>query len=182
MGAPTKPTPATSEEQRAMLGNVRRIPRDVDMFTGEVVTKPPKRGNGSHIQLKSTGLEKTVVPGMASYAGEGPHGKRCEQCRWFGRVKVVRPDRDTIETCVDACLRAAQLTGRIPMARQQIKHCQACRFFAENDGGRHEWCIFEDGVTREILGTSPKGDVLGNEVGRPGPDPISDRIAKDEEG
>ena len=36
-----KPTPLTGDQQKAALGNVRRIPRDVDMFTGEVLTKPP---------------------------------------------------------------------------------------------------------------------------------------------
>lgn len=66
--------PMTGDEQKAALGNVRRIPRDVDMFTGEVVTKPPKRGNGSHVKLKPVGIEKPVVPGMASYAGEGQRG------------------------------------------------------------------------------------------------------------
>jgi hypothetical protein len=159
--------PLSSDEQKAALGNIQRKPQFVDMFTGEASTKLPRRGNGSHVQLKPTGIEKPVIPGMASFAGEGPAGKRCENCQWFGRVKVVRPDMDTIEVSVDACLRAAQLTGRVHAARVQIRFESACRHFSEGDGPR-EWRIGPDGKTHTIVGRDPQaGDVLGDEVSRP---------------
>lgn len=124
---------ATSEEQIAELGKIRRIPRDVDMFTGEVVTKPPKRGNGRHIVLKPTGIEKPVVPGMASYAGEGPHGKYCRDCDSFGEVAVVRPDgAETIEMNRRGCVKWASRMGHAqPMGARSIDACAACKHFTE---------------------------------------------------
>lgn len=151
--------PMTGDEQKAALGNVRRIPRDVDMFTGEVVTKPSKRGNGSHVKLKPVGIEKPVVPGMASYAGEGPQGKRCEDCRWFGRVTVRRPDGDsTHEEADEACVRAAQLLGRVPAMRTHIKLCAACKFFTAAKPKPRVYHIHKDGATI---------DGNGRAVGRP---------------
>lgn len=149
--------PMTSDEQQAALGNVRRIPQQIDLLTGDVVLKPPKRGNGSHVVLKPCGIEKPVVPGMASYAGEGPAGKRCEDCRWFGTVAIHRPSGD-IDEKTDACVRAAQLFGRLPMVRTDIKHCSACKLFVQLTEPHGIYRIRKDGETV---------DGNGRTIGRP---------------
>lgn len=40
------------------LGNITHKPMQRDMFTGELTDKKPKSGNGSHVVLKSTGIER----------------------------------------------------------------------------------------------------------------------------
>jgi hypothetical protein len=126
---------ATSEEQVAALGNVRRIPRDVDMFTGEVVAKPPKRGSGNHIRLH----DQTPKPiGMAYFPGTGPEGKYCQDCTHFGDLEVWRNGRITpaassresdprrIER--DACEKAARMLEGIPQ-KGGIGPNRSCKYF-----------------------------------------------------
>lgn len=136
----TKPH-ATTEEQTAHLGRVRRKPRYVDMFSGEVSETPPKRGNGSHIALKPLGIERPAVPGMASWAGGGPDGMRCKDCVYLGGVTVVRPSGER-ENSAAACAQYAKRTGHLPSVRYDITLCSACdQFKAETPGERKLWRI-----------------------------------------
>lgn len=136
---------ATTEEQTAALGGVRLKPMQRDMFTGELVDKPPKRGNGRHIALKPVGMERPAIPGMASWAGGGPEGKRCKDCAYLGAVTIRRPD-NTIERSSAACLKAMQRTGRLPMLRTDIAMAASCDLFGEETGVK-AWFINWDGAT-----------------------------------
>lgn len=84
---------ATSEEQVAQLGRVRRKPTQIDMFTGELVVKPPKRGNGLHVQLHRSPDEPVRAIGMAHFPGTGPNRKYCQDCAHFGDIEVYRGGR-----------------------------------------------------------------------------------------
>ena len=96
---------ATSEDQRAALGGIKRKPVQIDLLSGELVLKKPKSGNGSHILLKREGEEKAAVSGMASWAGSDPEGKYCEDCAFYGSVAVQRPN-SLVDRALAACLRA----------------------------------------------------------------------------
>ena len=129
----------------AVTGHVVRKPMQRDMFTGELVDKKPKAGNGSHIRLKPTGLERPAVPGMASWAGGGPEGKRCGECQHFGSVAILRPDTATQESKSTACLLAARRQGRLVQGRYDISLSAACYQFAEHLSGERAWAIGPDG-------------------------------------
>jgi hypothetical protein len=104
-----------------------------DLFTGEWHAKPPKRGNGSHIQLKPLDDEKAIVPGMASYAGEGPAGTYCRDCAQFG-VVAVQTGVDDVEINRTGCVLYAQRMGHAaPAPRRDIRLCAACKHFAAAD-------------------------------------------------
>lgn len=130
---------ATTEEQVAALGKIRRKPVQIDLLTGDLVTKPPKRGSGSHIALKPTGFERPAIPGMASWAGGGPEGKRCEHCIHLGAVTIQRPNSD-IERSSAACLRYCQRTGHLPSVRRDITLERACNQFSEGESPK-AWLI-----------------------------------------
>jgi hypothetical protein len=72
-----------------------------DLFTGGWSAKTPKRGNGSHILLTA------VAGGMAGYVGEGPSGKYCKDCAYFGVVGVQR-GADSEERNPAACVLCCQ--------------------------------------------------------------------------
>lgn len=82
---------ATSEEQVAALGKIRRKPIQYDLLTGNLAPKKVRiaRGEG-HIRLKSEPGEKTAIAGMAYFAGTGPQDKRCYQCAHLGDISVWR--------------------------------------------------------------------------------------------
>lgn len=139
---------ATTEEQTAALGNVRRKPMQIDLLTGDLVARKPKAGNGSHIQLKSLGIERPAVPGMASWAGGGPDGKRCKDCAHLGAVTVRRPSTE-IERASVVCLRFVQRVGRLPAVRSDIANCLACDQFTEPSGVR-AYFVNLDGETQSV--------------------------------
>lgn len=136
---------ATSEEQKAALGNIRRKPVQIDLLTGELIARKRKSGNGSHIKLKSLGIERPAVPGMASWAGGGPEGKRCKDCAHLGAVTVHRPNSE-IERASVACLRFVQRVGRLPAVRSDIANSLSCDQFAEPAGVK-AWLVNWDGRT-----------------------------------
>ncbi len=105
-----------------------------DLF-GEWSDRRPKAGDGRHIKLKSDD-QHIVVPGMASYAGEGPPYKYCQDCHWFGSVMVRRPDLDTVEHASQACALWAKRMGYAsPLGRKRdIAHCAACKHFRDAQG------------------------------------------------
>lgn len=119
-----------------------------DLFTGEWQAKPPKRGNGSHIRLKPVDGEKPVVPGIASYAGEGPKGKYCEDCDYFGEVAVQRTP-DTIEKNPAGCaLWAQRMRHAAPVPRRDIRLCPSCKYFEPADGAPRRFFVDQAGVWR----------------------------------
>jgi hypothetical protein len=110
---------------------VDKKPLQRDLFTGELV-KPPKRGDGHHIKLKREGRERAAVPGMASYAGEGPYGRFCRDCHWYGTIRLTRPDLDTVENAIGACALWAQRMGHAtPTVKSDISLCNSCALFKE---------------------------------------------------
>lgn len=131
---------AATEEQAAALGNVKYKPMQRDMFTGELMERPPKRGNGSHIALKPIGIEKPTVPGMADYAGEGPTGKYCRDCRHFGEVAVQRPNGltqeiGTVEMSRGGCsIWASRMGHASPIGGKGVELCGACKLFEDREG------------------------------------------------
>ena len=50
---------------------------------------PVCRGSGGHVRLTKLKGEKRVVPGMVSYAGEGPAGAYCKDCIFLGEAAVL---------------------------------------------------------------------------------------------
>jgi hypothetical protein len=143
----TAKIPATSEEQIAQLGKIRRIPTQIDLLTGDLVVNPPKRGDGSHIKLKPAGFEKPIVPGMASYAGEGPEGKHCNDCAFFGEVAVLRPDaKETVEMNREGCVKFASRSGHAsPGYKTNIRYCSACSLFEERVRAISRFVVNMDG-------------------------------------
>lgn len=144
--------PLTSEEQQAALGNVQHKPMQIDLLTGELETKKPKRGNGSHIQLKPIGIEKPVEPGMANYAGEGPPGKYCQDCRNFGEIALLRPDGDeTVERRQGGCVLYASRMGHAgPLTSKTIALNGACREFVDGATKVHRFIIDNQGVVHRV--------------------------------
>lgn len=137
-------TPLSSDEQRAQLGRIRRKPMQRDMFTGNLVSKPPKAGRGDHIVLKRESTEPTVVPGMAHFPGTGPEGKRCQHCAHFGDIPAFgRQGRTTRELAElkedtqprriekDACRKCADLYDGF-VQKGGIRFQPACKYFAES--------------------------------------------------
>lgn len=136
------PTPrhATSEEQRAALGNVKRKPMQIDLLTGNLVPRPPKAGNGNHVLLKSAPDEKRKVAGMAYFAATGPEGKRCQHCRHLQDIPVWGKDHMTPEAAnkkpdtrprrveADACKLAAEFMER-RVQPGGIQFEPACKYF-----------------------------------------------------
>lgn len=111
----------------------RKRHEQLDLFD-EPTRKKLKAGKGDHIKLTG-GAAKVVVPGMASFAGEGPRGKYCQDCRWFGSVMVRRPDHDTTEHAAEACALWAKRMGRAaPQLRSSthtIRVSKACKHFED---------------------------------------------------
>lgn len=129
-------------------------PMQRDLFTGELV-KSPKRGDGRHVKLKREGHERAAVPGMASYAGEGPHGRVCRDCHWYGTVRVTRPDLDTVENAIGVCALWAQRMGHAaPSANVDISLCNSCALFLEPRAEARTFVIDPAG-TMVLLGEQP---------------------------
>lgn len=121
-----------------------------DLFTGAWQDKPPRRGNGSHIRLKPVEGEKPVVSGMASYAGEGPAGKYCKDCRFFGKVAVQRT-HDVIETNPAGCLIYSRRTGHAASPdRRSIKLSAACKFFETAHEAPRNFIIDQAGAVHRV--------------------------------
>lgn len=121
--------PTSSEDQKAALGKVKKRPMQRDLFTGELVTKPIKRGNGRHIKLKSVPGEKPHVAGMASWAGTGPEGKYCRDCDFFGTIKVRNQRDEATAEMIDGCALYAKRMGHLPMVKKNISACNSCDQF-----------------------------------------------------
>lgn len=121
-----------------------------DLF-GEWANKKPKAGDGSHIKLKREPGERGPVPGMASFAGEGPPNKYCQDCYWFGSIMLTRPDLDTIEHASAACVLWAQRMGHAapPGRNRTIAHCAACKHFRDANDKFRAFRIGPDGALEE---------------------------------
>lgn len=132
---------ATSEEQVAALGNIRRIPRQMDLLTGNLAPKKVRTPRGDdHIHLKPIEGEKPVIPGMAHFAGTGPEGKRCSQCTHCRDISVWGRDFTTPQAAGakddappkrverDACSKAAELYDGHAQ-KGGIMHNAACKYF-----------------------------------------------------
>jgi len=116
-----------------------------DLLTGEWQAKPPKRGLGSHIRLRSLDGEKSAVSGMASYAGEGPAGKYCKDCGYFGGVGVQRSP-DAAEKNAAGCTLYAQGMGHAaPTPRRDIRVCAACKHFMAADEAPRNFIVDQAG-------------------------------------
>jgi hypothetical protein len=121
-----------------------------DLFTGEWDAERPKRGNGSHVRLKPVDGEKAVVPGMASYAGEGPAGCYCKSCACFG-VVAVQTGVDDVEINRTGCAIYAQRMGHAaPTTRRDIRFCAACKHFVPGDESKLHFIIDRAGVVHRV--------------------------------
>jgi hypothetical protein len=117
-----------------------------DLFTGEWEARHPKRGNGFRVRLKPVDGEKAVVPGMASYAGEGPAGCYCKSCACFGSV-AVQTGVDDVEINRTGCAIYAQRMGHAaPTTRRDIRLCAACKHFVPGDESKRHFIIDRAGV------------------------------------
>lgn len=119
-------------------------PMQRDMFTGNLVHKPPKAGRGGHLRLKNAPGDKYLVPGMAYFAGTGPEGKRCRHCKHLDDIKVWRgrggQDCSTPELAgqklntpakrieADACRKACEMCEGI-VQPGGIQFEAACKYF-----------------------------------------------------
>lgn len=121
-----------------------------DLFTGEWQAKPPKRGNGSHVQLKEREGERAVVPGMASYAGQGPTGSYCRDCVYFGEV-AVQTGVDDVEINRTGCAIYAQRMGHAaPTTCRDIRLCRACKHFVAADEAKRHFIIDRAGDVHPV--------------------------------
>ena len=121
-----------------------------DLFTGEWQAKPPERGNGSHVRLKEREGEKAIVPGMASYAGEGPAGTYCRDCGHFGEV-AVQTGVDDVEINRTGCALYGQRMGHAaPTTRRDIRFCAACKHFAAGGEAKRHFIIDRAGVVHSV--------------------------------
>ncbi|MFZ5783962.1 MAG: hypothetical protein ACOY4R_27505 [Pseudomonadota bacterium] len=134
---------ATTEEQRAEMGKIRRKPVQIDLLTGNLAPKRIKIARGdAHIRLKSDGMEPTVVPGMAHFAGTGPSGRYCKDCALRGDLPVwgrdfatpdkagMAPDANPKRYEKGACRKAAELyDGHVQKGGLWAE--SACRYFEE---------------------------------------------------
>lgn len=144
--------PISSEEQKDALGKIEKKPMQRDLFTGELVLKPPKIGRGDHIKLKSFPGEKPRVPGMASWAGDGPKDKYCYQCHHYGTVSVMNQRGDKTECLSGACAQYAKRTGKLPMVQVDIAFSPACNVFQDGDGEPRTWLLDNAGkLTRGVV-------------------------------
>lgn len=129
------PKPLTSEEQKAAMGNIRRKPQYVDMFTGETSPNLPKRGSGYHIVLHDP------VPhpvGMAHFPGTGPTGKYCMNCAHYkdlevwrnGRIVPAASSRENVPRRVEknACEKAAHMLDNVAQ-KGGIGANRSCKYF-----------------------------------------------------
>src|SRR5262245_51649579 len=132
---------ATTEEQVAALGNVRRKPAQIDLLTGELVTKKPKAGSGHHIRLHSVAGEPSISPGMAQFAGTGPERTYCMDCAHCSDLEVYRggrmrkpssrPGEDVIVPLrveKDACAKAARMLDD-KVQKGGIGANRSCKYF-----------------------------------------------------
>jgi hypothetical protein len=116
-----------------------------ELFMGEWQAEPPKRGTGSHVRLKALDGEKPAVPGMASYAGEGPVGTYCKDCGFFGKVGVQRSP-DAAEKNSAGCTLYAQRMGHAaPTPHRDIRACAACKHFVEADEAPRNFIVDQAG-------------------------------------
>jgi hypothetical protein len=121
-----------------------------DLFSKEWQTEPSKRGDGSHVRLKSVDGEKPVMPGMASYAGEGPAGTYCRDCAHFGEV-VVQTGVDDVEINRTGCAIYAQRMGHAaPTTRRDIRLFPACKHFVAGDESKRHFIIDRAGVVHRV--------------------------------
>lgn len=121
-----------------------------DLFTNEWQVERPKRGNGSHIRLKLLDSEQPIVPGMASYAGDGPKGKYCKDCGHFGEVAVQRTP-DDIEMNKAGCVIYAQRIGHAaPTRRCDIRFCAACKEFEEAGDQTRRFIVDQAGAVHQV--------------------------------
>src|SRR5262245_4733293 len=112
-----------------------------DLFTGKWQAERPKRGNGSNILLKPVDGQKPAVPGMASYAGEGPEGQYCKDCAYFGEVAVQRGPDDIETTRAGCALYARHMGHASPTTRGDIRFCPACKHFREADDAARRFIV-----------------------------------------
>lgn len=133
---------ATTDEQVSQLGRIRRHAMQIDMFTGNLVKTKPKAGksDGSHILLKDDD-KPPAVPGMAHFAGTGPEGKRCFQCRHCGdlpaygkrgymtrELAALSEKAQPRKVEENACRKAAEMFEGV-VQRGGIHHNRACKYF-----------------------------------------------------
>jgi hypothetical protein len=121
-----------------------------DLFTGEWQAKPPKRGRSCHVRLTKLDGEKPAVPGMASYAGEGPAGARCRDCLHFGTV-AVQAGVDVVEINRTGCAIYAQRMGHAaPTTRRDIGLCSACKLFVAADEANRHFIVDRAGAVHRV--------------------------------
>lgn len=125
----------------SVTGHVVRKPMQRDMFTGNLVKSKPRSGNGNHILLKGDDQDPPVIPGMAHFAGSGPDGKRCSECRHLGDLpcwgRKARTTRELAELNEDAKPRRYELNACRKAADMFDGHVQkggiqfnrACKYF-----------------------------------------------------
>ena len=117
-----------------------------DLFTGKWEAKPPERGSGSHIRLRSLNCEKLIVPGMASYAGEGPAGKYCKDCDHFGEVAVQHALDKPEKNCAGCSIYAQYMGHAAAVPRRDIRFCAACKYFQPADEADRRFVVDQAGV------------------------------------
>ena len=102
-----------------------------DLLSGEWLPKPSRRGSGHHIRLKPLGADqRTVVPGMADFAGEGPDGTYCRDCNHFADEIAVQTRIDAVEKARAGCAKWAQrMAHAAPSPRRDIRLCRSCKHF-----------------------------------------------------
>jgi hypothetical protein len=82
----------------------------------------------------SAGQQRQTHKGQAHWAGSGPEGKSCRECKFFlpqGRYASGSPSRAMGELKPGRCRKAAQLTGRQTAAFTY--RAIACKYFEQND-------------------------------------------------
>jgi hypothetical protein len=104
-----------------------------DLFNTQWTSKAPKRGDGQHIRLKSSGDDQlVVVPGMAHFSGGGPASTYCQGCNHFADEIAVQTGVDAIERARFGCVLWAQRQAHAaPSPRRDIRLCPSCKHFEQ---------------------------------------------------
>jgi hypothetical protein len=121
-----------------------------DLFTGEWQARPPQRGNGPHVRLTRLDNEKLAVPGMASYAGEGPVGKYCKDCGHFGEVAVQRSPDATEKNSTGCAIYAQHMGHAAPTPRRDIRFCAACKHFVAASESIRRFIVDQTGAVHRV--------------------------------
>jgi hypothetical protein len=129
-----------------------------DLLSGKWQSGVPKRGTGEHIRLTPLSDDQLVaVPGMADFAGGGPAGTYCRDCKHFADKIAVQTGINTIEKTRFGCVIWARRMGHAaPSPRRDIRLCPSCKHFEEPADAMPRCFIIDSAGTSYSVDSMPE--------------------------